>query len=113
MPKRNERRIVYHGTSSEHLDGLATGVTDDLLYLTVNMGNAEQYAYEKVRDDGGEPVIFAFDLDVLAKHGRLEPDWKWLPRRLQGRDVDWEEALAETGHVTFEGRFGPALLVAR
>lgn len=110
LPRANAPRVVYHGTSTEYLDGFETGATDDLLYLTTSKANAWEYAQEKADEVGGSPVVLLFDLDVLARSGALAPDWKWLPKRAAFRTVSWEECLDETGHVTFEGTFSTAIL---
>ena len=102
-----KRTLLYHGTSTEELPGFLAGTTDDDgLYLTSNDGNALEYAEEKANEVGGEPVVLVFDLERLS--GKLEPDWKWLPRDMQFRTVRWQDALDRTGHVVFEGDFSDA-----
>ena len=102
-----KRTLLYHGTSTEELSGFLGGKTDeDGLYLTSNEGNASEYAEEKAAEVGGEPVMLIFDLDRLS--GKLEPDWKWLPRDMQFRKVRWQDALDRTGHVVLKGDFSDA-----
>lgn len=105
LPKK-----LYHGTSTEELAGFASGETDDLLYLTSNYGNADDYAREKANEVGGDPIILSFDLSVLAASGKLDADHKWLPREFWFKTVSWKDGLLQTGHVTFEGNFLPALI---
>lgn len=104
--------ILYHGTSSQHLGGFESGQAEEL-YLTSSFQNAEEYAREKVEEEGGQPVVIQFDLARLTQRGTLQPDWKWIQPRPGRRasSYTWQEALKETGHVVYSGPIDPIVRV--